>query len=131
MDMNIEQELKQFLEGMRSLGALKNFIEEARCGNKNCCQEEQQEDDEDDEECEILESLEQDYKDFMEWAFGSARAIQTSKRKSVKIWKKLHPGLPVPRVMQTEKGLNPNMSTICLFMDAYPLYLAEKNKCNG
>lgn len=123
MQINIEEEIRQFLQGMKSLTNLKDFAQGACCG-QGCCDEE----DEDEEtECPIMVSMEKDYKDFMKWAFGceeGEEGIIKAKRR----WKKLHPDLPIPRVMLTDERLGSGMGTVCLFMDAYPLYLASQKR---
>lgn len=85
------------------------------------------EDDEDDE-CEIMKSLEKDYNDFMNWSLGTCVDKKLSKKTAVKIWMKLHPELEVPRVFRSEHSISSELATICLFLDVYPLYLAEKKK---
>jgi len=78
-----------------------------------------------DQEDEIVASLHEDYNAFFTWAIGdeSDKKDKYSKEEMCKKWKRMHPGLPLPRVFQTEADLGKCLSTVCLFMDAYPLFL--------
>lgn len=75
-----------------------------------------------DDDCEIAKSLQEDYNAFFTWAIGSNEPT-CAKDQMIKKWAKKHPSLPVPRIFQTEVNLGAALSTACLFMDAYPLYL--------
>jgi len=87
--------------------------------------------DEEKEEDEFLKSLHDDYNDFFTWAFGLSPNESDNKKKYLKAnlkmrWEKLHPEHILPRVLQSEYVLNPALNTVCLFMDAYPIFLEER-----
>lgn len=124
MGIDIEEELRQFLEGMKSLRNLERFTK-GTCCDYHCC------DKEEDDECEIAASLEEDYKLFTLWAFGCENPGEMSKRSAKKAWEEKHPKIPVPRVLLTKVKLPSDISTVCLFMDAFPYYLETKRKCAG
>lgn len=126
MEEYMEKEMRSFLEGFKLLRQMKEAVDQTCC-HGGCCEDEDDEDD----ECEIMDSLDRDYRDLMKWIFGEDGQLQFSKRKAKRIWRRLHPGLEVPRVLQSEKSVNPALSTLCLFLDAYPMYLAEKRKYCG
>jgi len=118
--MDSEKEIRQFLEGLMGL------MKQSNCCSENRCEEDE---DEDEDECPEIQSLQKDYTACMTWAFGGESAKYSSKR-AKKLWKNLHPDIPVPRILKSEVELNPHMSTICLIMDIYPYYLKSK-QCNG
>lgn len=122
----MEKEMQAFLEGFKLLRQMKESLDQNCCHGGGCEDEE-----EDEEDCELMESLNRDYNDVMNWVFGKEGQFHWSKNKALKVWKKLHPALEAPRVLRTEKSVNPTLSTLCLFLDAYPMYLAEKKKCCG
>ncbi len=84
------------------------------------------EEEDDDEGCELIESLNNDFQDYQNWLWGDNKSF--SKKEAIKIWKKLHPKHPVPRVLQSEKEIDQKLRDIAVMFDAFPIYLAEKNK---
>lgn len=110
--MEFEEELKMLINKIAD-----SF--EKRFEDKEDCDEE--------EGCEILQSLEDDYNDFLYWATGKVNTT-CHKEEAKRVWKKRHPNLPIPRILMSEYSMSSVMSTICLLMDAYPLYLKSKNK---
>jgi hypothetical protein len=125
--MDLKDRLKEFLEMTHSLlQADMQF-----CG-KNCEKEEQEEEEEEEEEeekekCEFYESLKNDYEELMMWVFGRKNGTILN-REALKIWKELHPTLPIPRVFETVQNLGREQTFICLLLDVFPLFLKEKNK---
>jgi hypothetical protein len=107
--MNFEKELLNFLQGFKG-----------HCECYSC-------EDEDDEECEICESIEKDYDGFIKWAFGDEES-PIKKSKAKKIWKRLHPHLPLPRFMLTDEKIDDFQTSICLLMDCYHFYIVEKDE---
>jgi hypothetical protein len=83
--------------------------------------------------CPTMDSLEKDYNDFMQWAFGEGlgRNVMLSREKSGKDWAKRHPWLPIPRIFLSDKALDMELGTVCFFMDAYPLYIEMNTKCKS
>lgn len=81
---------------------------------------------EEEEEDEIVKSLSEDYNDFFVWALGE-KVVRCTRKELIKKWKKTHPDLPIPRIFQTDADIGKELTTICLFMDAYPLYLANED----
>src|ERR1700743_2187918 len=116
--MDLEEELKSFLEGFRSLRNLESFVTGNSCCSKKCCEEDEEEND-----CPISLSLKKDYKDFTKWVFGTESPGDMSKKEARKTWIVLHPDLPIPRILQTFKSVPSDVATACLFMDGYRLYL--------
>jgi hypothetical protein len=92
--------------------------------SENSCDCDDEEDDED--ETPIIKSLQEDHDAFMKWCFGADNCVAFKKSKAQRMWKKLHPNLPLPRVLKAEKYLRPELTSIALFMDAYGYYLAFK-----
>jgi hypothetical protein len=81
---------------------------------------------EEDEEHKLIDSLKKDYNDFFFWALGEKKET-IKKNEMSKIWEKIHPGLPLPRIFQIKTDLGKGLATVCFFMDAYPLYLANED----
>jgi|ERR1700743_3483 len=77
-----------------------------------------------DEDCRLVKSLKEDYDGLMLWAFGAIEIL--TKRIALNQWKKLHPDLPIPRILKTEQDLSTPLIHICLVMDIFPLYLIFK-----
>jgi len=81
--------------------------------------------DEDDEDvCPINLSLATEYDQLMTWAFGKWQGL--GKSESRKLWKKLHPTLPVPRVLKERHAIPSQFQNTALIMDILPIYLKEK-----
>lgn len=130
MNKSEMKDFEEMIEGLSSILNLKKKMQETirergSCCNKGCCEEE-----EEDDSCPLLKELQTEFNEILEWAVGDSDRT-TCKKKARKHWEKTHPGLPVPRIMKSEDGLPPGMSTICLLIDVLPLYLAEKKKCVG
>jgi hypothetical protein len=83
--------------------------------------------DDDDEEEEILKSIKKDYDEFFFWATGDSLK-KVNKGELLIKWQKLHPQLAIPRILLINYDLGKELSTVCLFMDAYPLYLESLKK---
>jgi hypothetical protein len=79
-----------------------------------------------DSTCPDLISLEKDYNDFFMWAFGDSQRENMIDHRET--WKRLHPDLPIPRILKSEEQLHPALNTTCMIMDAYPLYLQHRPK---
>lgn len=116
----MEEFLKNFADNFEELY---NGFEKSR----KCCKEkhEEEDDDDDEEQCEYAESLKKDYNECHEWAFGGEIAI-TNKVQGRNLWEKLHPDLPVPRILKTQVSTSDKFGTIGMLMDVYPLYLKYK-----
>jgi len=94
------------------------------CGN---CEDEKQE-----KHCEHLISLQKEFNDILLWAFGKESGNSTlDRREARKIWEKKHAKYPIPRILLSKQELNVTLSTACLILDVYPIYLIEKKKCCG
>jgi len=112
--MDVEQELKKFIEGFQSLINIKHILNENNCEENN------------EESCPKLSTLKKDYEDCVLWSFGE-NGIE-SKERMIQRWCKLHSDLPLPRVLLTEKNCNRDFFAITLMMDIYPHYLSQKKK---
>lgn len=128
MECSIEKRLKELRELLENFHSMIESDEKCE-DHKNCC--EQEKNDDDDEGCEILEELDQEYRVIVEWCFGVNEKVVWSKSKTRKVWKRLHPNLPLPRILESEGKTGPLQMIIGLLIDAYPMYLAEKKKCYG
>lgn len=80
------------------------------------------ENEDEDEDC--VKSLMNDYHAIMKWCFGKKYDKQT-KTQSLNKWKELHPNLPIPRTLLSDK-INPLAHVTCLFIDVVPLYYEYK-----
>ena len=129
MKKNSEDLLTEILLNIKSLSELRSNIMNFPSDFESECREEEEKEEEVDDHP-IFDSLKKDYEDFMNWAFAT-KDLRTSKIKARKIWKKLHADLPMPRSLNVEVHFESEMATICLLMDAYPLYLESKKKCCG
>lgn len=116
-----KKDLSEIKEGINRLIELHDLLKEQ-------CEKEDDYEDEDDEECEFLASLQKDFDKIMNWAFNS-NEVGSNKKLARTTWKKLHPNLPIPRIMKSETSISPHMAAICLLMDVIPLYNAEKKCC--
>lgn len=115
-----KEEFDAIINGLKALYNVHN-----KCTREDC-----EEENEIEEECELMNSLSIEYKEFIRWALGCEETV-ISKCKASKLWKNLHPHIPIPRVFQTEKELDDSLVAICLMMDGYHHFVAEKNKCCG
>lgn len=89
--------------------------------------EEHERDDEDEcVNCKIIESLNDDLQAFQKWLWGDNDKL--SKKKAMKLWHELHPGYPLPRILQSEHTVHPEVRNYALWFDAYLIYLFEKRK---
>lgn len=77
---------------------------------------------EEEEECSILDSIGEEYNEFLTWCFGKEDGI-FKKSQMIEKWAKKHPNLPVPRVFLTEESPCRTMAMAFLMIDAYPLFL--------
>jgi hypothetical protein len=114
-----ENKLDQLLKILQDIKNLRD--------NKN----EDEEDEEGEEEeslCPYLKSLKEDYTDFAAWCFGSEdKGLYKESIKNAKLrWKRLHPSLEIPRIFQTNFKLEHSDMQLLLVLDAYPLFLKEK-----
>ncbi|HSZ84742.1 MAG TPA: hypothetical protein VK787_01860 [Puia sp.] len=116
-----KKDLSEIKEGINRLIELHDLLKEQ-------CEKEDDYEDEDDEECEFLASLQKDFDKIMNWAFNSTE-VGSNKKLARTTWKKLHPTLPMPRIMKSDTNISPLMAAICLFIDIIPLYNAEKKCC--
>ena len=109
-EMERIKELKKLLESVEKLTELAQEAEQ-----KNCP---------------MMQSLQQDHKDFYAWALGldidAEEEEKWTHERTINQWKKLHEKLPLPRIFQIKSHFKPSLNTLCLFMDAYPLYLESK-----
>src|SRR5271170_741205 len=103
------------------INALKEMADCLDKMHKTLIREDEDEDyEDDDEEMDTeIESLKKDYKDAMAWAFGNERK-NVSKEKSIRLWEKRHPDLPMPRIMKSSYDVPNAFCSICLLMDIYP-----------
>jgi hypothetical protein len=111
------------------LGMLKQMIElKAQLQEKyDACRKE--DDDEDCDECEsdeqkVADELQNDYDSFMKWCFGD-NFDNLTRNQSIINWTKLHPNLPLPRTL-TVNFKTKDIHTMCLMIDAFPMYLEHK-----
>ncbi len=107
--MDLEKEIRFLLEALK----------DAKYCKKECC--------EDDEDAEIFDDLNAIHSEFMRWCFGISESVKWSFPKSRKYWQKLHPELPIPRVLTLENSIDSNVANLFLMLDAYPMFLEEKN----
>ena len=118
--------LKSLIELYGTLSKLHEQHKEDDCKEeKECdCKEEN-----DETKCEHILSLHKDLNEFHDWAVGDFYETGAlSKKQSRDLWKLMHNDLPIPRILQSEEDVDVIESTVCLFMDAYPLYLEEKKR---
>lgn len=71
----------------------------------------------DDFECEEINYIQENYNNFYKWIFGHFNAYQ-NKDEGIEKLKSLHP----------DKNINAYLNSICLVMDACPLYLKYRSK---
>jgi hypothetical protein len=114
--MTTIDEMEQILELMREAVEIKKKLNDR-----------EEDDNEKMELDEIGQSLEKDYEDFYAWCFGSKKE-KLSMEKATKVWKERHPDLPLPRVFQSKCEFGLAITIMCLLMDAYHHFKAEKKK---
>lgn len=79
-------------------------------------------------EGEILNDLKNDFTSCFKWALNLEHKEKVDAEEGKKIWERLHPDLPIPRVCLCEAGSIGHSFTMLFLMDAYPHYLKHKNK---
>ena len=114
--MNLDDEIEKFIKG---------FSEEFKEKMKAyCCPCDGEDEEDEEEEDEKIASIKEDYSSCMQWAFKSDNAH--SRAHALKKWKKNHPDLPVPRVLEADQDMNQHFSSVALVMDIYPLWLESQ-----
>lgn len=115
-----QQEFESMIEMMHSLIKLRKKLSEC----SECDDNSEECDEDDDDVCPINQALAQEYDALMTWAFGKWQNL--GKSESRKIWKKLHPSHPVPRVLVERHAIPSIFANTALIMDILPIYLKEK-----
>lgn len=116
------EEMKEVLEAMKSLLEMKDKIEEMSKKLEGDIEEKE------DGRCPIEIELDKEYNDIVLWAFGKMKDPQT-KGISIEQWKKLHPDLPIPRILNSTTE-HPISNTFGMLIDVAPLYYKHKNSYN-
>ena len=119
--MILDNEIEKFLKGFsNSLEDLKGHFEDCRC---KCARKHEAENDEEDEDEDILSDLRDDYNACMEWGFGRGEEGALGKGRARKRWAKLHPNLPIPRILQIDFEPAPGIAALLLMFDVMPHWL--------
>lgn len=107
------KDFEKMIEMMHSIIEMKNSLEK-------------EEEEDEDQECEIEATLRNEYTDIIAWAFGEDFEGDT-KGRSIEKWKKLHPELPVPRILRS-KSDHPLSNTLGMLIDVAPMYQQYKKR---
>lgn len=118
--MTLNCEIERFIKGFGdSFEKLKHTIEDCRCK----CAKRYEEDEDEDDYSYGLKGLRDDYNACMKWAFGEMEDRAMGPRKAMKRWAKLHPSLPIPRILQAEVEPPSALATMLLLFDVMPHWL--------
>ncbi len=109
---NNKDKLDELFEKLKQIRELRESLEE--------------ENPEEEINCHFIKEIMKDYTEFEFWVFGENMNNAHEKDTAVEIWKKRHPHLAVPRIMQSKYSIGANMNTMALLMDAYHYFLKEK-----
>ena len=118
------KDMNEILEMFTKMLELKDEMQK----KYNACREEDDNEDKEDDESEeskLVHELGEDYEKIMIWCFGKKYKDMTALSSLIK-WKEMHPDLPVPRSIRTDK-LTPELHTIGLMIDVIPMYHEWKN----
>lgn len=120
MKMN---DMNEVLGMLRQMIDIKNELQKKYDAIREEDDNEDEEKDESDEQ-KVADELQNDYDAFMKWCFGD-NFDSLTRNQSIINWTKLHPNLTLPRTL-TVTFTSKDMHTMCLMLDALPLYLDYK-----